>query len=366
MKRVLKEYKLNFQVKGPVFIGNGNEIKKKEYLFLTPDTVGIIDINRFYSMLRKRHLENQFEKFMLGSEKTNLRNWMFQNKISLKEAEKCMKYTIQVGDGIRKTARSMQVMEYIKDPYGKPYVPGSSVKGMLRTVLLCSDIRKYPEKYMTDQREIIRELEKSRGRNRKILTNQIKCVENRRYHLLNRKEDKKNAVNDVMAGFIVSDSEPLNTDQLILCQKIERHPDGKEKPLNLMRECLAPGTTFRNTLTIDTSICPWDASEIKEAIERHNEIYYDEFVSHFKDMDRPFSDSVYLGGGCGFQSKTMVASMFPGRQGVRTTKEIFDKIGVPEKHHSKDMGYGVSPHIYKCTYYKGQTLPMGVCRMDII
>lgn len=56
MKRVLKEYKLNFQVKGPVFIGNGNEIKKKEYLFLTPDTVGIIDINRFYSMLRKRHL----------------------------------------------------------------------------------------------------------------------------------------------------------------------------------------------------------------------------------------------------------------------------------------------------------------------
>ena len=34
----------------------------------------------------------------------------------------------------------MQIISFIKDAYGKPYIPGSSIKGMLRTILLCYDI----------------------------------------------------------------------------------------------------------------------------------------------------------------------------------------------------------------------------------
>ena len=32
MKRTLKTYKLEMKVLGPVFIGSGNELKKKEYI----------------------------------------------------------------------------------------------------------------------------------------------------------------------------------------------------------------------------------------------------------------------------------------------------------------------------------------------
>ena len=34
MKRVLKTYQLELEVCGPVYVGSGMEIQKKEYLFL--------------------------------------------------------------------------------------------------------------------------------------------------------------------------------------------------------------------------------------------------------------------------------------------------------------------------------------------
>ena len=48
MKRTLKTYKLEMKVLGPVFIGSGNEIKKKEYIFLKPDLIGVTDPARFW------------------------------------------------------------------------------------------------------------------------------------------------------------------------------------------------------------------------------------------------------------------------------------------------------------------------------
>ena len=34
MRQILKTYNLELKVQGPVFVGNGEEIQKKEYVFL--------------------------------------------------------------------------------------------------------------------------------------------------------------------------------------------------------------------------------------------------------------------------------------------------------------------------------------------
>ena len=65
MKRVLKTYQLELKVCGPVFVGSGAEIQKKEYLFLNRKTVGIADINKLYMLVKKKHLEKDFESFMV-------------------------------------------------------------------------------------------------------------------------------------------------------------------------------------------------------------------------------------------------------------------------------------------------------------
>ena len=63
MERKLKNYQLHLTVKGPVFIGDGNEIQKKEYVFLNKNTIGVVDGAKFYSLAQKLHLQRDFEKF---------------------------------------------------------------------------------------------------------------------------------------------------------------------------------------------------------------------------------------------------------------------------------------------------------------
>ena len=71
------------------------------------------------------------------------------------------KYVLDTADAyIEKFERGQNtvqnILEYIKDGYGVPYVPGSSVKGMLKTALLCYEITRDISK----RNEIIRRLEK--------------------------------------------------------------------------------------------------------------------------------------------------------------------------------------------------------------
>ena len=80
-----------------------------------------------------------------------------------------MKYVENVGDRSEEKGK-LQVMTCITDPYGNPYVPGSSLKGMLRTILLSRDILQNREKYRTDTRQLRSDLEVNRI-NRRILNN---------------------------------------------------------------------------------------------------------------------------------------------------------------------------------------------------
>ena len=78
--------------------------------------------------------------------------------------------------------------------------------------------------------------------------------------------------------------------------------------------------------------------------------------------------SVYLGGGCGFLSKTEVYPMFGDREGVKNTQEIFRRtLGKQYRQHKHDLDAkrNVSPHVYKLTYYRDQAYEMGKCLISI-
>lgn len=48
MKNYLKSYRIHLKVLGPVFIGSGKELSKKEYLFYKNNQIAVIDIAKFY------------------------------------------------------------------------------------------------------------------------------------------------------------------------------------------------------------------------------------------------------------------------------------------------------------------------------
>lgn len=376
MNQYLKSYQVVMHTVGPVFVGNGKEIMKKEYVFLNHRrAVGIPDIQGLYSELARRKKETDFEEYLLGKGNMSLTDWLEKKNIRLESLEPFLKYTLDCSDAVIEKGtdrkRPLQIMECIKDAYGNPYIPGSSLKGMFRTILLGADIIKDPEKYRKEKNEMRRALHAENARRNNFLKSNIAEIEKKAYRTLKRpKTRSEDAVNDLMQGFIVSDSEPLSTDNLVLCQKIDRHVDGTEKRLPLLRECIKPDTEIRFTITIDTSICKLSEKLIMEAVKQFMISYYQNFSKVFSEMDIPKTSYVLCGGGCGFVSKTIVYPMYGKMEGIEFAQRVFDKtipnnVKMQHKHYN-DKKYGASPHTIKCTRYQGKLLQMGVCRIEKI
>lgn len=368
MEQYLKTYEVVMRTVGPLFIGSGREINKKEYLFLNDrKQVGIPDTQKLYFELSKRRKAEIFEEYLLNKGNLSLTDWLIRQKMNTGDLEPLMKYKLDCGDAVLdRGANRLQIMECIKDAYGMPYVPGSSLKGMFRTILLGADIKKFPEKYQNEKSEMWKSVSEKAGRISYLRKNVMR-IEGNAFRTLERPKTKpQDAVNDIMQGFIVSDSEPLSTENLVLCQKIDRHTDGREKPLPILRECIKPDTQIRFSITIDTAFCTYSDAVIMDAVKCFMTDYYNNFSRAFEGMDIPKTNYVVCGGGSGFVSKTIVYPMYGKEKGIEFAQQVFDKTNVPRVHkHDNDKKYGASPHIMKCTRYQGRLLPMGVCKIKI-
>lgn len=368
MKDYLKVYKAKILVMSPTFVGSGKDISKKEYRLSTEtQKVVIYDPVKFYQLMQKAGKVPQYENFLMNDSRIDLETWMLDNRISVSSVDEAVRYSVSCGDRMEFGKSKVQIMEFAKDPYGLPYVPGTSIKGMLRTILLGYEISQNPEKY-SQLAERIKEFS-SFHPDRKNYRREATDIEIATFNTLNREEVKtENAVNDNLQGLVISDSKPLRLEDLVLCQKIEYHTNTEEKSRNILRECLRSGTNIEFTITIDTQVCPYDTDKIMEAIKVFNDMYYDCFLSKFNSKKRP-ADTVYLGGGAGFVSKTIIYSLFGADDGVAVVENVFRNTLKQEafnKHgHKNDSRYGVSPHILKCTRKDGKRFQMGMCQFII-
>lgn len=368
MKQTLKTYKITLKTVGPVYIGSGKEISKKEYVFMGKDTVGVLDIAKVYDLFKRMGKAEAFEAYLLGNSRDDMNTWLKKENIAIEIIKPFIKYTLDNSNTIIENKKQLQIMEMMKDPYGNPYIPGSSLKGMIRTILLSQDILQCEKKYAPEKEKIVSEtFSKNKSNRNRFLKANISYIEGEGFRILQRDGTKPyDAVNDYLQGLVVSDSEPLHIEDLVLCQRVELHTDGREARLPVLRECIKPGTEIQFALTIDTSICPVDEKKMMDAVKSSIITSFRCFSKAFPGLDKLRTNQVYLGGGCGFVYKTVVYPMFGKENGLKVTKAIFKKTGVPRQHmHDKDEKYGVSPHILKCTKYKGKLLQMGLCDLKM-
>jgi len=360
-------FTLKLKVLGPVFVGSGRELSKKEYLFLSKSEIGVLDFPKFYNYIYGKGLGPQFETFIIKDGKGELANWLHYNRVQINDIKNCIKYTLPCGETSLSKGTKTQVMEFIKDSYGLPYIPGSSVKGMLRTILMMQRMMDVPGQCKGIKQDISSMLESNIKNGRNILSRENRAINIKAFNKLERDNaNLDDARNDEMAGLIIGDSKPLQISDLILVQKIERGTDGSEKSLNLLREAVKPGTAIECSVTIDTKLCSITRRDITDAVKAFSEIYNYCFIRKFKGFNDIKEDIVYLGGGSGFASKTVNYALFDSVEGTRVNKEIFDKTNVPKNHkHETDIIKGVSPHIIKCTRFDGKLFQMGKCRLSI-
>lgn len=360
MKNYIETYQIVLETLSPVYIGSGQEISKKEYIYDSSDKkVHIPDMKKMYTFFMRKGLLNEYEKYIL-EDKKDFFIWLKSNHIYKKDYMTWIDYSMDSGDTVFEQRGKKGILTCIKDAYGCPYIPGSSIKGALRTALLAGDILDNKQKYQN----ISNKVERVPLQGRHSLEKEAKEVEEIFYNVLSRKDKKYDAVNDIMVGLRISDSKPLSCNDITLCQKIDMTPDGKENKINILRECIKPNTKVEFDMEIDQTLFKMTPKQIQHNINLFLASYNALFASHFNQKYK--KDTIFIGGGAGFMSKTVVHQLLMGKpKRIKRVSEIIDA-SLGDKKHQNNEKLGVSPHMIKITYYNGKKYSYGACKISII
>ncbi len=132
----------------------------------------------------------------------------------------------------RSQAEGAQLREQWKDPYDRPYLPGTSLKGALRTALAWhawEELGLRPERTRLNPEPRFA----AQGYERTIFG--------------------PNPNHDLLRALHVTDSAPVGADRLILINARVLHRSGKmASPIEL--EAIAPGTVFHFTIKLDLAL----------------------------------------------------------------------------------------------------------------
>ena len=376
MKNYLNSYKLQIEIKSPVFIGDGTKIGNREYIFLQRQQKVIISsLQRLYNMVYENGLASEFQRFMMG-EKYPLGKWLQEKGFTAADFEKIKRYELDAGDFFipydndsNRSRPPKDIAVFIKDPYGYPYIPGSTLKGVIRSALMVHIIRSNPNRFSGILNTIAHDFERQ-GKGKGFLQKATSELEAAAFNTLLRDDSHPtDAVNSIMSGLVIGDSKSLSIRQLTLCQKIDLTLDGQEKSLPILRECLKPSATVEFQLTIDKTLFPFDIETIQKALDDYNAVYFENFGKKFHRGD-PQDGILWIGGGAGYATKTVTYALFSHKDAMNIVNQAFyNGLGAKiyeEHHHNKDSARGIAPHTYKCTHYQGHLYDMGMSKLHSI
>ena len=353
----LKVYDLCLRTKSPLFIGNGKSYSKLEYLF-DPNTldVTVVDQHKLFQLLIDRDYIDLYEAFMLSSGSgKSLSRFLFKDcRLSRKEIAEIARYTISGKYALDEDHSLKELYSFHRDASGKAYIPGSSLKGALRTVLLQQMILKDENHFPNLQRGNI--------------------PEGRYLHTLRCKLDKTSGtpqddpVNSIMRGISISDSEYIPDSKFTISTKIDTGYHGAENDINLCRECVVPGTDIHFQITLDQSVLHESITidTLQAAIAEYGRYYSETYVSCFErpldDSGETYKNCIVFGGGAGFFSKTLVYPYLGKENGFTFVTQTLDR-KFPSLAKAKEHDSGISPRKLKYTEYQKKLYPFGVCEV---
>lgn len=376
MKSKMIYLTITLETAGPVFIGNGEEYQKSEYLIDTDNNIFyLMDTLKLFNGLKKLDLLKTYESWILSEPKNvNLYYFISENGITEHDYSQWAVYSYNIHNA--NDLKSSRIYPFIKDPYNLPYIPGSSLKGSIRNAILNSELLNSNK--MRSTADSAERSAFSFVKRNQYLSGEARSIDTELFHTLNRTDAKGrpvpqwNAANSIFKGFRISDSRPLPVTALGLFPKKDQKPDGSTVTLPFIRECIRPGTRIEFDAVIDPDIFPYNASQISKAVSDMYENEQNKFMSAFPKLSKPGGNMLYMGGGSGFITKTAVYSLFKERsRAVKVASVILDNIdskvdGIKVGNHLKDpLRYTVSPHTRKLTKYMDNDYEFALCKIEI-
>lgn len=348
----LQVYTLTLTTRGLMHIGNGQKTPRKEYVFDSrKGTVAFLDEQAFFDLLIQRDLVDLFEGFCLRNGGDLYYFLCKECGLTMVQIAPAVRYEVRVSDALDQNHSLKDIHRFMRDAQGRAYVPGSSVKGALRTALLYQRISWEDPQHHA----LIKD----------------KIPEERYFHTLGVDQRHPwDAVNSLLRGVQISDSEPISDRAMTLAIKQDGLVDGGVHSINLCRECVAPGTSIRLRLTLDQSILKEriTAQSILESISALSQYAAQTYGSHFAKPDGYVTpheqNTLYLGGGAGFFSKSLVYPYLGEARGLAFASDYLNQ-KFSNHHRDRDRALGISPRTLKVGKYRQKLYAFGACEVTI-
>lgn len=391
MKDFMETKTVHLKCLSPIHIGSGDgKLNPKQYVFDEQEgRVYLFKMNKWLEFLSNEQLQSihnqnkkkilkgfdklnqvfgnkieSYKQFAISKSSLSLYNWCEENNIDMPALDRyCFAKTYADCD---KTTLN-EIIPFVRHINGNVYIPGSSIKGAIRTALLCNLIknaREYDEweKELLAISKISTKIKADRKKIQKDYKNCIKRIERTIFN--------KNGI-DVLSGLRISDAECKHKIDTRVYKKydISLCKEGKKgNGISLYREHVPKGEKFTFTITLEKRLM--DEIKIKNVdhlirkIEQHaTEIieleksvfgYDNEYWSGIENKV-----NLILGGGTGFLSKTIIYSILPKEAAIPIVRLCFRS----GKHNVLDRK--ISPRTLKLAKSIHELQQIGLVKLTV-
>ena len=293
MKTEYRTFQFSLLAMAPIHTGSGDKYTSREFIY-EDGYFYFPDMGKFYNRMVEKGYDQKFERFLqerkASASNNRLVSFLEDNRISDRDFGgyriKETGFETEKNNIDSQLGTINEVAKFMRDPYGNPYIPGSSLKGAIRTILMNTNPA-WNNKKVVD----------TRGKNPKENKNMIPWV-----------PKKGKEFNNIFNAIRVSDSKPFRNDSLILVQKWDHKVKPSiAKPLPLYREAIAPSTKINFIITTTTK----EAGVLIEELGKRAQAFYKEyknfFLSDFPEnkIQPNLQYPIYLGAGSGAWTKTI-------------------------------------------------------------
>ena len=326
MSNIIK-CKMKLEVLTPLHIGGADyksKLDKKEYVFdKDKGTLTLIDSEKFISFLIKKNLFDDYIFYIqknLSSKKheqdKNIKLIDFlKNKDIYKNIEEFRKKAPIKIDAEIEEMNDIKLM--LRNLQGKPYIPGTSIKGALVNFLLVNYIINHRDKFKIERNKILEIAKKA----------------NNDYDIKKAKNEIKRIVNEIEKSIIYGDNKELEKTKRFglsvsdtysysntrtnfyrdIDEKRDKSKEEKEQAIPVYREYIMANSIFDFDITLDIDLIEKSKLKIKtindliEALENTTNFLVNKIL---KDENSSQIENLVLGANTGFLQKTIVYSLF--------------------------------------------------------
>lgn len=381
--------KMYLDIITPVNIASNEKLNTTDYIYDSKNQVAyFLNPLLWHKFIYTKKLFPAYMDFINDKTKPRkiLYKWLIEQGYNIEDIKEVVKYKLIAHENIDKISKDSlnDIILQTKLIDGSAYIPGSTLKGLIRTAILYDLLQKNPHLKQRLWQSLERaingnksydEIKRVENNLNRLLTAEIEGTGKREYTKYDKKSTKSEYYN-FMQGIKLSDAiAESEHNNLVLLKKIDlavKDSYIKENSLSVYRECIEPKTRFYFDMQIEkrfTQKLNINSAEdilimIQNFFDASNELLSSAFG---KDYGFLFNDAnlgnTYIGGGTGFLMKTLVAYLAPTKMKAKEFISRYLNMKFKQRVKPGIRDTKIAPRTLKATKYNGKLTLLGIAKI---